>query len=259
MPPHPLLEHLDEVKQALMAAPQILLVLDFDGTIAPIVETPELAKLPEATRSVLDLLNREPGVTLAIISGRALADVKRRVGIDLIYAGNHGLEIEGPGMSFRYPGLAKTEPILDKIAVDLAEGLKSIRGVLIENKRSSLSIHFRQVDDSKIPLVLKAVESACIPSEDSVELHGGKKVLEVRPKVDWNKGKAVEWILRQVGAEGTLPICIGDDKTDEDMFRALPSSVSIKVGSEPTTARYRVSDPDEVRFILYEILGQIRQ
>jgi len=256
-PPRLLLEHLDEVKYALRSARHVFLVLDFDGTIAPIVQTPELAQLPEDTRSILNCLNGERFVTLAVVSGRALADVRRRVGIDLIYAGNHGLEIEGSGISFRYPGLVVTESILGTIASGLAAALQSVEGVLIENKGSTLSIHVRRVDEAEVPLVCEAVESACLPFQGSVELHSGKKIFEVRPKVDWNKGKAVEWILRQLDIDGTLAICIGDDKTDEDMFRALPSSLSIKVGSEPTAARYRVSDTNEVRIILHEMAANL--
>jgi len=254
-----ILEHLDEIRQTAGNARRILLLLDFDGTLAPIVESPGLAKLPEQTRSLIIKLNQEPRVTVAIISGRALSDLRQRIGLDLIYAGNHGLEIEGPGLHFQAPDLSHARLALDKAASDLAVRLQSVDGVLIENKGASLSIHYRRAAPSSIPVILSAVESACAPYAHLVELHHGKKVFEVRPNVKWNKGTAAQWILRQLGDEGILPVCIGDDKTDEDIFRALPASISIKVGDGPTAARYRVSSSDQVRDVLQEIYALVKQ
>ena len=100
---------------------------------------------------------------------------------------------------------------------------------------------------------MKAVELACAQYPDLLELHYGKKVLKVRPKVKWDKGKAAPWILQHAADKNTLLICVGDDETDEDIFQALPFSIAIRVGDEATAARYRVSNPDQVRAVLYEI------
>ena len=253
-----LLEHLDDVTRAVTGAARILLLLDFDGTLAPIVERPELAKLPQATRSLLLALDAEPRVSVAVISGRSLADLRKRVGLELIFAGNHGLEIEAPGLTFRPPDLTGTQPLMPTLASDLSKRLAAINGVLVENKGPSLSIHYRNVNDERVADVLDAVTSAWTPHSQLLELHKGKKVLEIRPRVEWNKGKAAQWILEHVGDEGVLPVCIGDDTTDEDIFRALPDSISIKVGEEDTAARYRVSTPEQVRLFLHEILTAVQ-
>jgi len=253
-----LLEHLDDVTRAVTGAARILLLLDFDGTLAPIVERPELAKLPQATRSLLLALDAEPRVSVAVISGRSIADLRERVGLALIFAGNHGLEIEGPGLMFRPPDLTDTLSLMPTLASDLSKRLAAINGVLIENKGPSLSIHYRNVNDERVADVLDAVTSAWTPHSQLLELHMGKKVVEIRPRVEWNKGKAAQWILEHVGDERVLPVCIGDDTTDEDIFRALPDSISIKVGEEDTAARYRVLTPEQVRLFLHEILTAVQ-
>ncbi|MHB1022895.1 MAG: trehalose-phosphatase [Acidobacteriaceae bacterium] len=248
-----LLEHFEEVEQAIARSRRILLLLDFDGTLAPIVARPELAALPEGMRSLLQQINEDERVEVAVISGRALVDLKPRVGLDLIYAGNHGLEIEGHGLAFHGLDLSRATPALEKVIATLQDSLQSVEGALIENKGATLSIHYRAVAEARVPEVVSAVESACAEDADLLEVHHGKKVLEVRPKVQWNKGEASRWILQQLGSKGTLVISMGDDRTDEDIFKALPESISIKVGEGETFAQYRVSGPEDVLVVLRRI------
>jgi trehalose 6-phosphate phosphatase len=236
---------------------RILLLLDFDGTLAPIVERPELAKLPEETRSLLLALNVEPRVTVAIISGRSLADLRRHVGLETIYAGNHGLEIEGRGLTFQSPDISSARPVLAKFASELGGRMTAIHGAFIENKGPTLSVHYRAVEDAQVPLVLNAVESVYAQYARLLEVHHGKKVLEIGPRVGWNKGEAARWILKQFGQEGVLAVCAGDDRTDEDIFKALPDSISIKVGEGATAARYRVLGPLELHGVLQTIYAAV--
>ncbi len=254
----PLFEHLDDVKRALIGAKRILLLLDFDGTLAPIVEKPELAKLPEQTSALLLALNAEPRVSIAVISGRSLADLRERIGLELIFAGNHGFEIEGPGLTFHPPDLTGTRLLMLTLANDLSHQLAKIDGVLIENKGPTLSVHYRKVNVKMVATILGTVASVFTPYSRLLELHEGKKVLEIRPRVEWNKGKAAQWILEHVEDGRVIAVCIGDDTTDEDIFRSLPGSISIKVGKEDTAARYRISTPEEVRFFLQEILTVVQ-
>jgi trehalose 6-phosphate phosphatase len=254
----PLSEHLDEVRRAVAGSRRILLLLDFDGTLAPIVERPELAKLPEETRSLLFALNAEPRVSVAIVSGRSLADLRQHVGLETIYAGNHGLEIEGRGLRFQSPDISSARPVLAKFASELGGRLTAIHGAFIENKGPILSIHYRATEDAQIPLVLNAVESVYVRYTDVLELHHGKKVLEIGPRVRWNKGEAALWILKQLGQDGVLAVCAGDDRTDEDIFVALPDSISIKVGEGATAARYRVLGPVEMHGVLQTIYAAVR-
>ena len=148
------MEHLlsawPKVIKQLRSASHILLLLDYDGTLTPIVERPELANLPEGMRQLLQALARQRRLTLGIISGRALADIKEKVGISgIIYAGNHGLEIEGPGISFVSPLAEEFKPILRLMHYVLSQALGAIKGVMVEDKGLTLSVHYRQVAEDK--------------------------------------------------------------------------------------------------------------
>ncbi|MCG3155869.1 MAG: Trehalose-phosphate phosphatase [bacterium] len=247
----PLFEHLDGVAWRLAANRQVVLFLDFDGTLAPIVERPELAHLPPETRALLHQLARQPGVTVSIISGRSLPDIQARVSLDaLIYAGNHGLEIGGPGLHFVQPEAALQRPALQRLAGALATQLRHFTGVAVEDKGLSLSIHVRRAQPADHNKIARLVQ-ASLAAFPGLALAAGKMVLEIRPAVAWNKGSAVGWISAALAKKQALAICLGDDRTDEDAFAALPEGITIKVGpAEASAARYHLNGPAEVRFFL---------
>ena len=142
-----------EVARRLKAVRRVLLLCDYDGTLTPIVEKPELAILPEKTRELLLALVTQRSFTVGVISGRAMADIRQKVGIEnIIYAGNHGLEIEGPGISFINPLAEEMRPVLRLIQQVLNKALSPIRGVFVENKGLSLTIHYRMVEEDKSDL-----------------------------------------------------------------------------------------------------------
>jgi trehalose 6-phosphate phosphatase len=227
----PLLEHLPELAQLLRAAPKILLFLDFDGTLAPIVAVPNSASMPSGTRQALARLASNPRFTLAIISGRALADLRERVGVEnLIYAGNHGLEISGPGIEFIEPTAAERLKALGELSRHLRVRLNDFPGVEVENKVLSASVHFRRAPAADLPEIRQAVEDAVVFKDNPFQITHGRKVLEIRPRVGWDKGRAVRWIQQASGLTDALPVYIGDDSTDEDAFLALPHGITIKVG-----------------------------
>lgn len=233
---------------------QLVVFLDYDGTLSPIAPRPELAVLPDATRQVLgDLAERW---TTAIISGRALADARELVGLDnIIYAGNHGLEIEGPAASGISRNLADDyRDDVSSACEHIERVLNDVPGVLVENKVFSLSVHYRLVADEDVTRVTDAVTSTLEACPRLVR-HDGKKVYELRPAIDWNKGRAVTWlheILQERGGDA-YPAYVGDDVTDEDAFRALAGvGVGILVSDteRPTAATWRLRDTDEVREFL---------
>jgi len=233
---------------------QLVVFLDYDGTLSPIAPRPELAVLPDATRRVLGKLAER--WTTAIISGRALADARELVGLDnVIYAGNHGLEIEGPATSGISRNLA--DDYRDDVAracAQIERALGSVPGSLVENKVYSLSVHYRLVADADVARVTEAVTNALEACPRLVR-HDGKKVYELRPAIDWNKGRAVTWlheILQERGGDA-YPAYVGDDVTDEDAFRALAGiGVGILVNDteRPTAATWRLDDTEEVREFL---------
>lgn len=241
---------LKPVRAARAASGHLFVGLDYDGTLTGIVAQPEDAHLPEAARAVLERLAARPDTRLAILSGRSLEDVRERVGVDgAYYAGNHGLEIEGPGVHRTHPEAAATIPVMQRLAAALQRTVGQVPGVIVEEKGISLSVHYRaaaEEDHDKVRDLTFWIAGA----EDRVRLTEGKRVVEVRPDVDWHKGTALRFL------RGTLPdpdapaLFIGDDLTDEDAFRALPPEdwgiiVAQRV-LRPTAARAVLVSPEEV-------------
>ena len=228
--------------------------LDYDGTLTPIVARPDLAIMSEEMRAAV---RRLAGLcTVAIVSGRDRADVERLVGLDgLVYAGSHGFDIAGPdGLRIEHARGAAFTAAVRRAAEKLGPVLSGIAGALVEPKRFAVAVHYRQVADADLPAVEAAVDRVlgAVPELRRTE---GKKVFELRPRFDWDKGKAVLWLLDALtlGTPEVLPFYIGDDTTDEDAFRALAGrGIGIFVGppDAETAAAYRLDDPEAVgRFL----------
>jgi trehalose-phosphatase len=263
------LQHLfsvwQEFSNRLKAASRVLLLCDYDGTLTPIVERPELADLPEKTRQMLQTLARQSHFTVGIISGRALADLRQKVGLsNIIYAGNHGLEIEGPGVSLVNPLAAEMRPVFRLINQVLNKALAPIKGVHVEDKGLSVSVHYRMVEDSKSEEVTNAFERvlATALSLGKIRITSGKKVYEVRPAVQWDKGEAIALLIERYGKTKSkkelLPIYLGDDQTDEDGFKVIEkhSGISVFVGEKinNSAARYYLKSPAEVEQFLERLV-----
>ncbi len=236
-----------EVEPAIRGAQRIWIGLDFDGTLAPIADRPDQVQLSRQTREALRSLSTRHDVSVAIVSGRELCDVRQIVAIEsLAYSGNHGLEIEGPKLSYASPLAAAMCDDVARMADALSVRLAHLDQLLVENKRLSLSVHYRLVPAQAWPEVLSAVETV-VQDYESFRVLPGAMVWEIRPRVSANKGTAALWLRKHQSGEKGLPIFIGDDVTDEDAFRAFPDGITIKVGGQrPTIARYAVAGPEEV-------------
>ena len=239
----PWIESMDEM-QSRLGSREVFLFLDFDGTLAPIADSPDRAALPAPLRTSLERLPRI--ARLAVVSGRALGDLRSRVGIDgLVYAGNHGSEIWIDGDVLRADGVDKTTQTLRTFLDRLRTGLSKVSGVLIEDKGITASIHFRQVDPSQAGDVLRIFWDIARDYEKAFRITTGKKVLEIRPQAAWNKGHAVARIMELKG-RGMLPLYVGDDTTDEDAYRAIKGSgISVSIGAN-AGSDYCLSDQEEV-------------
>jgi trehalose 6-phosphate phosphatase len=256
----------EKVLGQIQTSKQLLFLTDFDGTLAPIVERPEMAELPGNTRLLLEKLASKPGVTVGVISGRALSDLKHKVNIaGLIYAGNHGFEIEGPGLKFVSPLADQITPVVRVLRQILTLTLGSLKGVFVEDKGLTLSVHYRQADEVSARAVHQIVERwVRVPLFSGLlKLSHGKKVLELKPAVSWDKGKAIRLLMKRYGrggrSSGLLPIYLGDDLTDEDGFKMIDKyglGISIHVGEEPraSLARYFLKSTEEVSFFLTRLL-----
>jgi trehalose-phosphatase len=207
--------------------------------------------LDPKTREVLQRLARRYPV--AIVSGRDLADVRERVGIaDLTYAGCHGFDIEGPAGNRLHEAAVAAAPQLAAAADQVARDTHGLPGVQLERKRFTLAVHYRRVREGDVKAVREAVARAQV-RHPALRVTSGKKVFELQPDVDWDKGRAVLWLIESLQLQDALPVYIGDDVTDEDAFRALAGrGVGIAVLDAPrdTAARYVLPDTDAVRDFL---------
>ncbi|MDP6352752.1 MAG: trehalose-phosphatase [Alphaproteobacteria bacterium] len=246
---------------ARIAGRRIALFLDYDGTLTPIVDRPEEAVLASPIQAILARLAARCPVV--VISGRDRADVAARVAISrIVYAGSHGFDIAGPGLSHPPdPAGADLPALIAATAETLRSDLAPIPGVIVEAKRFAAAVHYRLAAPETVDAV-RAVVAAAVGEQSRLRVAGGKKVFEVRPTVDWDKGRAVSWLLGALGldADDVVPITIGDDTTDEDAFRALAASgVTILVADRPrrSRARYRLVDPHEVGWFLERLADML--
>jgi trehalose-phosphatase len=249
-----LFEDWEHIQARIRQAQTLFLSLDYDGTLTPIVSRPELALCPPEVKRHLERLRDLAGVYLAIISGRSLEDLRKKVGVPgIIYVGNHGLEIENPAGRHRKILSPARAQELESIARDLQNALKEIPGVLFEEKGPILSVHYRNVDQKFFARIPRVLEEELRQWKGHWKTVSGKMVLEIRPNVDFHKGKAVREILKTVPSPGLLPIYLGDDQTDEDAFRVLKGrGISVFVGPRalPSAAEFFLRNPDEVQEFL---------
>lgn len=253
-------EHLDELKSQL-AQKDVFVFLDYDGTLTPIVDTPDLAVLSENMRETVKTLASMYKVS--IVSGRATNDVRSKVKIDgLFYAGSHGFEIVSPdGETTVNEQAQKIRHVIDEVYEKISKQVKDIKGSLVENVKYTISVHYRLVADKDFPKIEGAVENI-LKEYPNLRKTSGKKVFELRPKIDWHKGRAVEWILDVLGydAANNMAVYIGDDVTDEDAFAALKGKgfgILVAESPRPSKAAYRIRTTDDVKDVL-DLLIQIK-
>lgn len=256
LPPQPLDERREQIRSRLAGASHVLCCLDFDGTLAPIVEDPDAATPIPAATSALEDLVAAPAVSTAIVSGRALSDVRTRIDGPSVYAGNHGLELHRDGSVAVHPVARKRAAQIDRVCHTLETVLDSVPNARVENKRLTGTVHLRSVPSAGHPVVERQT-SAVVDAlgAESLEISPGRKILEIGPSIPWGKGNAVALLDAEMPPE-TVPLYIGDDVTDESAFRAVePEGIGIRVGeATPSAASTHVDSPDEVASFL-EWLG----
>ncbi|OMO52429.1 Trehalose-phosphatase [Corchorus olitorius] len=255
---------------------KIAVFLDYDGTLSPIVDDPDRAFMSDSMRSAVR--NVAKYFPTAIISGRSRDKVYELVGLtELYYAGSHGMDIMSPvshtGSNGHTNCIRSTDqqgkevnlfqparefiPMIDEVFKTLVENTKDIKGAKVENHKFCASVHYRNVEEKNWPIIAQCVHDI-LKDYPRLRLTHGRKVLEIRPVIDWNKGKAVQFLLESLGLsdrDDVLPIYIGDDKTDEDAFKVLREGnrgYGILVSPVPKESKafYSLRDPSEVKKFL---------
>ena len=249
--PLSLVDNFEAIAPRVAAATHIGLFLDFDGTISNIVLAPKEAEVDAGIIAPLQALAERSDFSISIVSGRALADVRERVGLEnAIYVGNHGLEIEARDVRFREPDAEALRRELRCLLLQLKLALSDTDGLEVEDKGLTLSVHFRRVTEELRDWVRSATCSIVSRSR-SFASREGRMVLEVFPRVDWHKGRAVKWIAREILPPSPLLIYLGDDVSDEDAFAAIQEGITIKVGGlSDTAAQYSLPGVSAVGLFL---------
>lgn len=226
---------------------------DFDGTLSDIVNDPDQARpVPGAKDALQKLAARCP---VAILSGRDLADVSNRVGLPGIwYAGSHGFELTAPdGTHHQNEEAAAAIPVLEQAAAQLREQIGSVPGVVVEHKRFGVAVHYRNAARDRVGTVAAAVRTT--GQREALRVTTGREVIELRPDLDWDKGKTLRWVLDHLAGTdpvALLPVYLGDDITDEDAFDAVrDDGVPIVVrhnddGDRATAALFALDSPAQV-------------
>lgn len=239
---------------------EVMIFLDYDGTLVPIADNPPEARISHAMLKAVQNLAKKLPFKVCVISGRPLREIRSLMRLhNIIYVGNHGLEIQGPKIFHLHPGAKELKPSIQASCRKLRKAFRSWKEVWVENKTYTLSVHYRKLAKERISeareLFFKTVSPYLANSE--VSFREGKKVWEIRPAVGWNKGHAVLWLFGRAltRSQGRLlPVYFGDDQTDEDAFSVLRQrGITIKVTDDPTEpsmANYYVPSPEDVLTIL---------
>ena len=244
--------HRSDLERVLSrASDSILIASDFDGTLAPIVPYPSAARLPEGTEAILRDLLDSGRVTLAILSGRSLSDLRGRIHFPAILAGNHGLEITGGGIEFVHRLAAERAHLIAEAHDCLKPCLDGYSGAWIEHKHLTATIHFRQVPATVRYKLVWSVRQVLRPFGANLGMRAGKCSLEVHPRVAWDKGAALRYIREAAGLQDSTCLVLGDDATDESMFRAAAGATTVRVGAAVrTSATYFLPNPAAVSNVL---------
>jgi trehalose-phosphatase len=239
------------------------LFLDFDGTLVPIQNDPKKCVLSPGMKGYLEAFSLSRNASIAILSGRTVNDIKRRVQIQgIYYGGNHGLEITGPNFRYVHPDALIGKQAIDKICRKIEKRICNIEGALIEKKKFGLTLHYRMASKDCTALIKRTFYKIIAESPDpqAFSVLRGKKVLELVPRIQWDKGKAVLFLL-QSQKNNYLPLYVGDDITDEKAFEVLREiGLTVRIGkSKKSVAQYFLKGQWEVSRFLRHINNLIQE
>lgn len=249
-------EALADAIEILARTPNLLVALDFDGTLSPTVDDPELARATPAARSAVLGLLTIPSTRVAVVSGRAIASLERVAELpsDVLLVGSHGAEFRLDGQESGPRLNADERQRLDALSAALTAVARRFAAVRIEKKPAGCALHTRMA--TRGDAAAAQAEALRVAASPGISSRRGKDVLEFSVR-SADKGSALDHLREYTAAERVL--FVGDDVTDEDAFSVLePGDVGVKVGAGETAAGFRVDDPVAVASVL-ERLAQSRE
>lgn len=250
--------YMRSAREILLGDKKTVLFLDYDGTLTPIVDRPDMARVSDGMRTTVQKLAGK--YTTAVVSGRMREDVEDLLGVKgIFYAGSHGFDIKGEGLDMVHPAAEKAVPVVNECIKILKEKTEGIEGIIIEEKKYSVAVHYRMAEEKHLPDITEMVKEL-VSSYDVLRLMSGKKVFELLPNIEWNKSRAIHWIMKAMELSWTSSsvIYIGDDVTDEYAFRGIRTrgtGILVSEKSRPSAAEFRLKDPEEVKELFEKIIG----
>lgn len=251
---------LSAVQRAIERRPRdsrLVLLSDFDGTLADFHPDPAVPMLTSERRAMLEVLSLDPTMSVGLVSGRRLGDLKRRTALPptVYYAGLHGMEIGVNGRYWHHPDLEPSREHVRTLEARLSQVMPRIPGVILEDKDVSLAVHTRGAPDDRRAEADALAEACAAPWLASGQLKRleGNYVLEYLPNIACHKGDATIWIAEDVNTRfGCEPwvVFLGDDVTDEDAFRVIEQGIGVLVGSRSTAATHQLRSIAEVDALL---------
>lgn len=252
-----------DVLAAIAARPRetrLVLLSDFDGTLASFDIDPGAPRLSGETRRSLERLAARPDVTIGLVSGRRVDDLARRTQLPphVYLAGLHGLEIRHGARGWRHPDLVESHEIVDQVADALTHAVGNVPGIKFEDKGVSITVHVRGVAAAiKRDVLFNAMEAArSWLDSGALKSLDANEAVELLPNIPWTKGDAVRWIVGDIETNAHLPawcVFFGDDVTDEDAFRAVQQGLTVVVGQRPSRASLRLNSPEDVAAVLAQV------
>ena len=256
-------EMVPDVLAAIEARPpksRLVVLSDFDGTLASFDVDPAVPRLSSDTRHALETLAARDDVTVGLVSGRRVDDLARRTQLPphVYLAGLHGLEIRRGDVAWRHPDLVESRELADQVADAINHAVGGVSGVKLEHKGVSITVHVRGVNEDLRDDVLRTALDAARTWLDAGALKSlnASEAVELLPNIPWTKGDAVRWIIDDIETRAQTPawcVFFGDDVTDEDAFRAVQRGLTVVVGPRPSLARLRLNSPADVGAVLAHV------
>jgi trehalose-phosphatase len=222
------------------------MLFDYDGTLTPIVDHPALARLEAPTLQVLRRLVTHPGISVGVVSGRALDDLWELMDVPgIYYAGTSGLEFDLQGQRFTVPEAEPYRTLIKDVAAQLSILTMEFSDAWVENKELGLTLHYRRVAHEHCAELLKKASRILHPYSEQLRLTEGPMAWELTPRICWDKGSALRLILESIGSP-VLPFYAGDAANDEEAIATALElgGVALAIGNNVATClENRLNDP----------------
>jgi trehalose 6-phosphate synthase/phosphatase len=237
---------------------RLLVALDFDGTLAPLVDRPEDARSTERARAAIERMSEHEDTRVALVSGRALDSLKDVASppVAALLSGSHGVELQLDGGGVTIDLRENELTSLERLIEIVEDAASAAEGAWVERKPAGIALHTRKLGAAAGAALQRDARERVERALPGLTTRGGKNVLEFAVRAS-DKGEALTRLRQHAGADAVL--YVGDDVTDEDAFATLETDdVGVKVGQGKSLAAYRLRGPDDVAELL-ELLADARE